>query len=52
VEIEEAVEEFEKNVKMETSISNVSGATLWVVDESREYLLNMPVCFPCILLLT
>jgi hypothetical protein len=37
VEIEKAISEFEKNVKMETAISNVSGTALWVVDESREY---------------
>ncbi|ODQ58248.1 hypothetical protein WICANDRAFT_16587, partial [Wickerhamomyces anomalus NRRL Y-366-8] len=37
VEIDEAISEFEKNVKMENSISNVSGTALWVIDESREY---------------
>lgn len=37
MEIEEAIAEFEKNVKMETAISNVSGTALWVVDESRAY---------------
>lgn len=30
--------EFEKNVKMETAISNVSGTALWVVDESRKWI--------------
>ncbi len=37
MEIDEAISEFEKNVKMENSISNVSGTALWVIDESREY---------------
>ncbi|KAH3676398.1 hypothetical protein WICMUC_002029 [Wickerhamomyces mucosus] len=34
VKIDKVIEEFEKNVKMETSISNVSGMALWIVDEN------------------
>ncbi|SCU92930.1 LANO_0E02564g1_1 [Lachancea nothofagi CBS 11611] len=32
--IEQALHEFEKHVKMENSISNVSGTRLWVTDDS------------------
>lgn len=38
MDIDEAVKEFEKNVKMENSISNVSGQALWVIDESRKFI--------------
>lgn len=32
--IDEALQEYERSVKMENSISNVSGTSLWVVDDS------------------
>lgn len=35
IEIAKALEEFEKEVKMENSLSNVSSMALWVVDDSE-----------------
>ncbi|KAH3684867.1 hypothetical protein WICPIJ_004170 [Wickerhamomyces pijperi] len=35
IEIEKALEAFEKDVKMENSLSNVSNMALWVVDDSE-----------------
>ncbi|SCW00382.1 LAFE_0C02960g1_1 [Lachancea fermentati] len=34
VSIEDALQEYEKSVRMENSISNVSGTSLWVIDDS------------------
>ncbi|GMM33405.1 hypothetical protein DASC09_007300 [Saccharomycopsis crataegensis] len=34
VNINEAINEFEKNVKMENSLSNITGTSLWVVDDA------------------
>ncbi|ODV57831.1 uncharacterized protein ASCRUDRAFT_78355 [Ascoidea rubescens DSM 1968] len=34
VNIDDATAEFEKNVKMENSMSNLSGTSLWVVDDA------------------
>lgn len=34
VDINEAIAEFERNVKMENSLANVTGASLWIVDDA------------------
>lgn len=35
--VEEAVKEFERSVKMDNSLKNISGQTLWIDDNSRTY---------------
>lgn len=37
IDIETAIKEFEKNVRADNSVKNVSGQTLWLVDNSRTY---------------
>ncbi|ODV79783.1 uncharacterized protein CANTADRAFT_49866 [Suhomyces tanzawaensis NRRL Y-17324] len=38
LEIDEAVKEFERSVKVDNSMKNVSGQTLWIDDSSRTYM--------------